>query len=413
VQNQKAKCFGECGCQGDIIAIVRHIDQLNFDDAVTKLAGPCPESEGEGFDVRIDWKHPEAAYDYRDANGNLVYQNVRYPVLDANGTRKLSHKGKPDKRFIHRRPDGNGGWVCKHALNGVQQVPYRLPELKASIEADRTVPVFIPEGEAKADLIRSWGLTATSIESGLKDYSAFAGADVVVLPDNDNAGRNRANRTLHQLHGVTKRLRCLPLPGLGEGEDVADWANRGGTGERLMALADTIRDWRPPIQDLDTDEQTSNDPWDDPDLTIIEDQRGDLPEFPLDVLSLRLADCVIRMARARGCTTAHVAPPLITIAGGLIGLSRRVSLASSFLQPATTWCALVGYSGVKKSPGQRASKDVIDHMVKTRRPKELEQQAEHEAAVEMAAIAKAACRYCPSGRRRQANLCPSRHPENG
>jgi hypothetical protein len=390
VREQRANCFGGCGCQGDIIAIVRHIDDLSFDDAVTKLVGPCPQSDGKASDARVDWKHPEAEFDYRDENGTLLYQNVRYPVLAADGSRRLSRKGKPDKRFIHRRPDGNGQWIYKQALAGVRRVPYRLPELKASLDADRTVPVFISEGEAKADLIRSWGLTATSIESGLKDHSAFAGADVVVLPDNDSAGRNRANHTLYQLHVVAKRVRCLPLPGLGEGEDVADWANRGGTGELLMALADTIRDWSPPIQELDADEQTSNDPWDDPDLTIIEDQRGDLPEFPLDVLNPRLADCVVRMARARGCTTAHVAPPLIAIAGGLIGLSRRVSLASSFLQPATTWCALVGYSGVKKSPGQRASKDVIDHMVKTRRPKELEQQAEHEAAVEMAAIAKAA-----------------------
>ena len=31
------------------------------------------------------------------------------------------------KDFRQRRPDGNGGWIWN--LNGIERVPYRLPEL--------------------------------------------------------------------------------------------------------------------------------------------------------------------------------------------------------------------------------------------------------------------------------------------
>jgi hypothetical protein len=37
------------------------------------------------------------------------------------------------------------------------------------LAADRTVPVFLPEGEGKVDLLRQWGLTATYVAKGTGD----------------------------------------------------------------------------------------------------------------------------------------------------------------------------------------------------------------------------------------------------
>src|SRR6516225_779255 len=56
----------------------------------------------------------ERAYDYRDENGALLFQVVRFAGKD----------------FRQRRPDGKGGWLWN--LNGVRRVPYRLPELHLS-----------------------------------------------------------------------------------------------------------------------------------------------------------------------------------------------------------------------------------------------------------------------------------------
>src|SRR5215831_9589544 len=67
----------------------------------------------------LDWGHPQAVFDYKDACGNLLYQNVRFPLATANGS--------PVKTFRLRRPNGKGGWV--DGLGDVAQVPYRLPDL--------------------------------------------------------------------------------------------------------------------------------------------------------------------------------------------------------------------------------------------------------------------------------------------
>jgi hypothetical protein len=50
-----------------------------------------------------------AIYDYRDEEGKLLYQVVRYLP----------------KAFSYRRPDGRDGW--HHSIGQVRRVPYRLP----------------------------------------------------------------------------------------------------------------------------------------------------------------------------------------------------------------------------------------------------------------------------------------------
>jgi hypothetical protein len=54
-----------------------------------------------------DWRHPQAVFDYKDARGNLLYQNVRFPLV-TDGSPVVS-KGKPDKTFRLRRRNGKGG----------------------------------------------------------------------------------------------------------------------------------------------------------------------------------------------------------------------------------------------------------------------------------------------------------------
>ena len=87
----------------------------------------------------------ETTYDYRDEDGKLLFQAVRYNP----------------KGFSQRRPDGGGDWIWK--LDGVRRVPYRLPEL---IAADRNDPVFLPEGEKDVERLRDGGLVATCNSGG-------------------------------------------------------------------------------------------------------------------------------------------------------------------------------------------------------------------------------------------------------
>src|SRR5271169_4170072 len=113
-----------------------------------------------------DWRYPQAVFDYKDARGNLLYQNVRFPLVTANGSPVLSSKGKPDKTFRLRYPNGKGDWFDD--LDDVAQVPYRLPDLVRALVDGASV--FIPEGEAKVDALLEWSVPATHIATGTKDY---------------------------------------------------------------------------------------------------------------------------------------------------------------------------------------------------------------------------------------------------
>jgi hypothetical protein len=131
-------------------------------------------------------------------------------------------------------------------------VPYRLPQLMEAIVADH--PVLIVEGEPKVDLLRSWSVAATCCSGGSKkwrpEHSEFLrNADVVLLPDNDDAGWQHIHKVAASLVGIAKRIRVLVLPHAKAKDDVVDWARNGGTREQLDALLNDAQDWKPPSAD--------------------------------------------------------------------------------------------------------------------------------------------------------------------
>ncbi len=118
-----------------------------------------------------------ARYPYRDASGKLLFETVRYEPKD----------------FRQRRPDGRGGWLWN--LDGVPRIPYRLPEVLKAIQESRTI--YIVEGEKDVETVIRHGLVATCNALGAgkwtDEHSAYlAGADVVIVPDNDEPGRRHA-----------------------------------------------------------------------------------------------------------------------------------------------------------------------------------------------------------------------------
>jgi hypothetical protein len=163
-------------------------------------------------------------YNYHDAAGQLIYQVVRY-YRDG------------QKMFYQRRPDGRGGWI--KSLKGVQRVLYHLPDvLRAVAEGE---PIYIVEGEKDAETLRLHGLTATTNTGGAgkwrqSDAVYLKGADVVILPDNDEPGEQHAATVLLSLHGVARSVRVVRLPGLPPKGDVSDWLGAGHTIDELLEL---------------------------------------------------------------------------------------------------------------------------------------------------------------------------------
>ncbi len=70
--------------------------------------------------------------------------------------------------------------------------------------------------------------------------------------------------------------------------------------------------------------------WDDPDISILEDRRGELPSFPLDTFSPSWQTWATNAAHGAGVTVDHVMIPLLGIASALIGTARRVKASGSW-----------------------------------------------------------------------------------
>src|SRR5262249_42321067 len=80
--------------------------------------------------------------------------------------------------------------------------------------------------------------------------------------------------------------------------------------------------------------------WDEPDWTLLDDRRGDLPDFPVEVLPTSLRAWLLRTARGAGVTPAHIAVPFLGITSSLIGTARRVRASRSWSEPLTLWVAI-------------------------------------------------------------------------
>lgn len=180
----------------------------------------------------FSWRQT-AHFDYRDEAGQLVYQVVR---LESG---RVGKDGKPEKTFRQRRPDpaARDGWTWKVA--GLKPLPYRLGELKQAIAEGQIV--FIAEGEKCVEALRERGIVATCNSGGAGKFAPelvehFKGAEVCILPDNDDAGRKHRDLVMGSLAKVAAKVSVLDLPDLPPKGDVVDWFAKGGTADDLYEL---------------------------------------------------------------------------------------------------------------------------------------------------------------------------------
>ena len=100
--------------------------------------------------------------------------------------------------------------------------------------------------------------------------------------------------------------------------------------------------------------------WDDPDWTLLDDRRGELPDFPVDVLTPAWQEWLLRACHGAGVRPEHVAVPLIGVASSLIGTARRVRASTSWSEPMTLWACVVADSGDRKTPGLNVTRRALD-----------------------------------------------------
>lgn len=165
---------------------------------------------------------------YVDEDGEPLYVKQRFKTASA--------KGK-DYRQARINKDGSRSY----SLGDCRIVPYRFPELLNAKTAGRAI--YLVEGEKAADALVEIGAIATSAHAGSGSWPQeitqyFAGATVVMLPDNDLAGWKYAKLVAADLIPVVKSLRIVDLPVKHLTDDAWEWVNQyGGTRQQLAELA--------------------------------------------------------------------------------------------------------------------------------------------------------------------------------
>jgi len=125
-----------------------------------------------------------------------------------------------------------GEW--RWGLGDIETVLYGLPRL-FGLRTDE--PVFLAEGERDCESLWDVWLVATTQPNGSwkQHYNQWlAGRPVVIVEDNDDAGRMRTRRLQRQLNNVAASVRIISFPDLPEGGDVSDWLAGGGTAGELL-----------------------------------------------------------------------------------------------------------------------------------------------------------------------------------
>ncbi|MCK6467084.1 MAG: phage/plasmid primase, P4 family [Candidatus Brocadia sinica] len=226
VESGLFRCFS-CDAKGDIFTFYQRFKDVDFPTAlreIGKIAG-IVESDIKPKVV--------ATFKYMDEASNVLYLKERLEP-GRNGKRK---------EFVFKHLEGDR-WAMGR---GCDPAPYNLPQITKSKYC------FIVEGEAKADLLNSWGLVATCLDSGANSPIKNEHIEilsklekVVILPDSDKPGREYASKIASVLHGKVGELRVVELPGLSEAEDVLDWSKiPGNNKEKLIELVQNAPEWMP------------------------------------------------------------------------------------------------------------------------------------------------------------------------
>ena len=180
-------------------------------------------------------KRIEKVYDYYDAQGTLVHETVRYA----------------DKSFRQRRPDPANPAKRIWNIQGITLVLYHLPQVLQAVRDGKLI--YLCEGEKDVENLQ-WFLgtsaAATCNPMGAGKWRRHYGewlrdAYVVILPDNDDVGKEHAATVADALHGIAASLKVVELSGVPEKGDVSDWLAQGHTRAELEQLVEAAPLWAP------------------------------------------------------------------------------------------------------------------------------------------------------------------------
>lgn len=178
---------------------------------------------------------------------HIYYQDVAPPTTDDVVISVPYMKSvvfqKSDGKVVYLYNFHNGDWI--KGLNGKPTVPYKLRETLTAISEGRIV--LIVEGEKDVETAIRHGFAATTNMLGAgkwnDDHSTMlTGIRAVIIPDNDDAGREHAQKVAASLIQTKACLQPIILdlisimPDLPVKGDLSDYLELGGSIDKLNEM---------------------------------------------------------------------------------------------------------------------------------------------------------------------------------
>jgi len=258
-------------------------------------------------------------WNYIDSNGEPVAVVLRWDTDSGKEFRPVSKYPK--------------GWICK-AMESPRCL-YQLPIIESA------EVVYITEGEKAADSLIELGMTATTSQGGSKaasktDWTPLAGKEVVILPDNDNAGEQYASDVIEQLEqlSIPPTIKAVRLPGLPEKGDAFDFITKFGDDQKACRAA--IQESVDATENLELE------------TVLVESRRT---PFPTEVLPEPLRAFVVENAKALHCSEVYFVLPMLATTSAAIGNTHYVEVDAikGWIEPCIIWSLVVGNSGTMKT----------------------------------------------------------------
>lgn len=213
-------CHG-CNRKGHIKELANELGKESYVSAPKPKARPKPGKQPRKKKIEHEREHV-----YKDHKGQP------HLLVGIDGTGK-------EKRVVQYHWE-NGDWY----VGGSQKAyPFELDSLKWGVKNKRTI--FVVEGEKDVWALKSRGKVATTNPGGAGKWptdqafnSQFKNANVVILPDNDEVGKNHALKVAAVLVDYAEQVKILELPDLEEKEDVTDWLFKKHTFMELKELVE-------------------------------------------------------------------------------------------------------------------------------------------------------------------------------
>lgn len=200
-------CHGGC-TQEDVFNTIKDMQLLpELEERPDPLANikPLPQ-------VQFDHE-----WEYQDENKTTVFVKQRLRIGESGKTYRLYKVDSDGRRHT--------------TLGDARIVPYNLPELLDAKSAGRII--YLVEGEKAADALATLKVTATTAHTGAGSWPEaiteyFAGANVVILPDNDLPGWRYAQKAVDAIFAIAKNVKVVDLGLQGHGDDAYEFIHEQG-----------------------------------------------------------------------------------------------------------------------------------------------------------------------------------------